>query len=93
MQPYDPPPMANTRSAIKRWRQSVKRRTRNRATRSESRSAVREAREAAATGDGEAFGQALNQAYSVLDTAARKGAIPTGRADRTKRRLAALRPE
>ena len=85
--------MANTRSAIKRWRQSVKRRTRNRATRSESRTAVRLAREAAASGDGEAFGAALSEAYSVLDRAARKGAIPTGRADRTKRRLAALRPE
>lgn len=75
----------------------MKRRTRNRATRSESRTAVRAARdaalEAAATGDGEAFGAALSEAYSVLDRAARKGAIPTGRADRTKRRLAALRPE
>ncbi len=71
----------------------MKRRTRNRATRSESRTAVRLAREAAASGDGEAFGAALSEAYSVLDRAARKGAIPTGRADRTKRRLAALRPE
>ncbi len=78
---------------MKRWRQSLKRRTRNRATRSESRTAVRAAREAAAAGDGEAFGEALSEAYSVLDRAARKGAIPTGRADRTKRRLAALRPE
>ncbi len=78
---------------MKRWRQSLKRRTRNRATRSESRTAVRAAREAAEAGDGEAFGAALSEAYSVLDRAARKGAIPTGRADRTKRRLAALRPE
>ena len=79
---------------MKRWRQSLKhRRTRNRATRSESRTAVRAAREAATAGDGEAFGEALSEAYSVLDRAARKGAIPTGRADRTKRRLAALRPE
>ena len=54
---------------------------------------MRAAREAAASGDGEAFGEALSEAYSVLDRAARKGAIPTGRADRTKRRLAALRPE
>lgn len=78
---------------MKRWRQSLKRRTRHRATRSESRTAVRAAREAAAAGDGEAFNEALSEAYSVLDRAARKGAIPTGRADRTKRRLAALRPE
>ncbi len=78
---------------MKRWRQSLKRRDRNRSTRSESRTAVRAAREAAESGDGEAFNEALSEAYSVLDRAARKGAIPTGRADRTKRRLAALRPE
>lgn len=54
---------------------------------------MRAAREAADTGDSNAFGAALSEAFSVLDRAARKGAIPTGRADRTKRRLAALRPE
>ena len=84
--------MATTRSALKRWRQSLKRRARHRATRSESRTAVRAVREAAAAGDGEAFGELLGRAYSVLDRAAKKGAIPTARADRTKRRLAALRP-
>ncbi len=78
---------------MKRWRQSLKRRARNRPNRSESRTAVRAAREAAAAGDGDAYQEALSHAYSVLDRAARKGAIPTGRADRTKRRLAALRPE
>ena len=93
MRPYDPPPMATKQSAMKRWRQSLKRRGRHRATRTQSRSAVRSAREAAAAGDGEAFNEALSEAYSVLDRAARKGAIPTGRAARTKRRLAALRPE
>ncbi|HCU99931.1 MAG TPA: 30S ribosomal protein S20 [Dehalococcoidia bacterium] len=85
--------MPTNQSAAKRWRQSLKRRTRHRGTRSESRSAVRATREAAATGDEKAFSEALTTAYSVLDRAAKKGAIPTGRADRTKRRLAALRPE
>ncbi len=84
--------MANTRSALKRWRQSLRRRARNRAARSESRGAVRAVREAAAGGDGDRYGEALDRAYSVLDRAARKGAIPTARADRAKRRLAALRP-
>lgn len=78
---------------MKRWRQSLKRRARNRPVRTESRSAVRAAREAAEAGDADAYREALSNAYSVLDRAARKGAIPTGRADRTKRRLAALRPE
>jgi small subunit ribosomal protein S20 len=32
--------------------------------------------------------QSLNQAYSALDTASKKGAIPKGRADRKKGRLA-----
>lgn len=84
--------MARKQSAIKRWHQSLSRRARHRATRSQSRTAVRAVREAAAGGDGDAFGEALSRAYSVLDRAARKGAIPTARADRTKRRLAALRP-
>ena len=39
--------MANSKSAIKRWHQSLKRRDRNRATRSGTRNAVRTLREAA----------------------------------------------
>ena len=84
--------MASKQSALKRWRQSLRRRTRHRATRSTSRTAVRAVREAAAAEDGAAYNEALSQAYSALDRAAKKGAIPTARADRTKRRLAALRP-
>ena len=84
--------MANTRSALKRWRQSLRRRARNRAARSESRTAVRAVREAAAAGDADRYGEAFSRASSTLDRAARKGAIPAARADRAKRRLAALRP-
>ena len=82
--------MANSKSAIKRWHQSLKRRDRNRATRSGTRSAVRTLREVAAGGDEAATKAALSQADSFLDTAAKKGTIHTGKADRTKRRLAAL---
>ena len=78
---------------MKRWRQSLRRRERNRAVRTESRTAVRAAREAAAGGDAEAYREATRHAASVLDRAARKGAIPKGRANRAKRRLAALRPD
>lgn len=81
--------MANTKSALKRWRQSLKRRDRNRARRSASRTAVRQVRELAPGGDGEAAQAALGQAYSALDRAAKTGAIHTGKADRLKRRLAA----
>ena len=82
--------MANNKSAIKRWHQSLKRRDRNRATRTAARSAVRGLREAAAAGDESATKEALTAAYSALDRAAKKGAIHTGKADRTKSRLAAL---
>lgn len=82
--------MAHSKSAIKRWHQSLKRRDRNRSRRSSTRTAVRRLREAVASGDGDAAKQLLPAAYSALDRAAKTGAIHTGTADRTKRRLAAL---
>ena len=83
--------MANNKSAIKRWHQSLKRRDRNRATRSFTRSAIRSLREGvAAGGDAAATKTALSAAFSALDRSAKKGAIHTGKADRLKRRLATL---
>ena len=81
--------MANNKSSEKRWHQSLKRRDRNRATRTAARSAVRRLRETSTT-DAPATTAALAAAYSALDRAAQKGAIHAGKADRTKRRLAAL---
>ncbi|MFN0096241.1 MAG: 30S ribosomal protein S20 [Dehalococcoidia bacterium] len=77
-------------SAEKRHLQSIKSRDRNRARRSLTRTAVRRVREAAAAGDTSGATAALSAAYSALDTAAKSGAIHTGKADRQKRRLAAL---
>ncbi|MEX0782999.1 MAG: 30S ribosomal protein S20 [Dehalococcoidia bacterium] len=83
--------MANSKSAIKRWHQSLKRRDRNRARRTAARSAVRTLRESVAAGDDEAkVTAALSAAFSSLDRAAKTGSIHTGKADRTKGRLAAL---
>lgn len=82
--------MANHKSAIKRWHQSLRERDRNRARRSAARSTVRRLREAVAAGDDSATKTALSEAFSSLDRAAKTGAIHTGKADRTKRRLAAL---
>ena len=82
--------MAHSKSAIKRWHQSVNRRDRNRSRRSLARGAVRRLRDAVEAGDPEETRSALSGAYSALDTAAKTGAIHTGNADRTKRRLAAL---
>ncbi|MCC7365873.1 MAG: 30S ribosomal protein S20 [Dehalococcoidia bacterium] len=79
--------MANHKSAEKRWRQSLKRRDRNRSRRSAMRTAVRTAREAIAAGEDSTT--ALSAAYSSLDRAAKAGSIHTGKADRLKRRLAA----
>ncbi len=82
--------MANSKSAIKRWHQSLKRRDRNRARRTAARSAVRTLREAVVAGDGKLAAEALSAAFSTLDRAAKTGSIHTGKADRTKSRLARL---
>jgi len=82
--------MANNKSAIKRWHQSLRRRDRNRSNRTFARSAVRNVREAVAGGDAEAIKTSLGAAYSALDRAAKKGSIHKGKADRQKSRLAAL---
>lgn len=80
--------MANNKSAIKRWHQSLKRRARNRATRTFARTAVRDVRETVSAGEDAAT--TLSAAYSALDRAAKKGAIHKRKASRQKRRLAAL---
>jgi small subunit ribosomal protein S20 len=82
--------MAHHKSAIKRWHQSLRERERNRARRTLARGSVRRLREAVADGDDKAAQEALAAAYSALDRAAKMGAIHTGKADRSKRRLAAL---
>ena len=82
--------MATTKSAIKRWRQSLAKRDRHRQTRTQTRSAIRATREAAESGDVAEYQSTLSRAYSVLDRAVRKGAIVEGKANRLKRRLAAL---
>lgn len=82
--------MAHHKSAIKRWHQSLRERDRNRARRTLARGSVRRLREAVAAGDEAKVKEALNEAYSTLDRAAKMGAIHTGKADRAKRRLAAL---
>ena len=82
--------MANNKSAIKRWHQSLRRRDQNRTRRSTARTATRHLREAAGGSDTATVETSLSQAFSALDLAAKNGAIHTGKADRQKRRLAAL---
>jgi small subunit ribosomal protein S20 len=78
--------LANIRSAIKRHRQSLRRRERNQARRTAARSAVRKAREAIAAGSSDAA-EAVRAAASVLDRVANKGTLHPNNASRRKSRL------
>lgn len=80
--------MANTRSATKRNRQSVKRRARNASVRNGVKSVVRKAREAIAAGDPAKAKEALRVATKMIDRASSKGVLHAGNAARRIARLA-----
>ncbi len=63
--------MPNKKSAIKRVRQNEKRRTRNRAKRSEMRSAIKTVRRITVSGELEGADEALQNAQSKLGKAAK----------------------
>ncbi len=79
--------MANTKSAIKRDRQSERRRLRNRAVRSKVRTSVKTAR-AALGGQGAPAAAAVMEAIRALDRAVTKGVIHHNTAARKKSALA-----
>ena len=79
--------MAHAPSAIKRHRQSLRRRARNRSRQTEARSALRAAREALAGGKRDEAEAAVRRAGSVLDRTARRGVIHPNNASRSKSRL------
>lgn len=79
--------MANTRSAIKRMKQSEKRRQRNRAARSTIRSAVKTARGALAAPTGETK-TVVRDAIRALDRAVTQGVLHRNTAARKKSALA-----
>lgn len=79
--------MANTRSAVKRMKQSEKRRQRNRAVRSGVRTAVKAARAALAEKRGDARTVVL-EAVQTLDRAVSKGVVHPNTAARRKSGLA-----
>ena len=80
--------MANTKSAEKRARQSVKRREHNVAQRSKVRSAIKKAVAAVKSGDKDQALAGLKAATPVIDAMARKGIIHRNKAARHKSRLA-----
>jgi small subunit ribosomal protein S20 len=79
--------MANHKSAIKRQRQSEKRRLYNRAWRSRARTFVKKARTAIAAADPQEAAVATKEAIQELDKAATKGVIHKRNAARRKSRL------
>jgi small subunit ribosomal protein S20 len=79
--------LANNPSALKRWRQSLRRRAFNKPIRTRARSTDRAARRLLAAGDSEAAATALRQAQSALDGAAQKGVLHKNTAARRKSRL------
>lgn len=78
--------MANIKSQIKRNRQNVKRRERNRASRSEINTRTAGAEAAARAGDDDAA-EKLRIAVKRIDMAAAKGVLHPNTASRKKSRL------
>lgn len=81
--------MPTTKSAKKRLKQSLVRRTRNRSTRSALKTQERKVREAVAAGNMEQASTELKLAAKKLDQAAAKGVIHDNAAARVKSRLSA----
>ncbi len=79
--------MANTRSALKRVRQSEKHRVRNAAVRSSVRTAVKNTRAALTAGSVEEARADLARAIRLLDKAVTKGVLHKNAAARRKSRL------
>ncbi len=82
--------MANTRSAEKRHRQSLKRRARNLHWRSSVKSAIRKVREAAAGKDLGKAKELLKAAEKMLKKASSKGVVHRRAASRHVSRLAKM---
>lgn len=79
--------MERHKSAMKRGRQSVDRRGRNRKNLSHLKTQVKKLRAAIDAGDAETASALLSQTVAEIDKAARKGAIHDNAADRHKSRL------
>ncbi|NLY41666.1 MAG: 30S ribosomal protein S20 [Desulfovibrionales bacterium] len=80
--------MANHKSALKRHRQSLKNRDRNRMMKTRVKNAVKAVRMAIEANDPEAIATALHAATSVLDKAASKHVVHKRNAARRISRLA-----
>ncbi len=82
--------MANHKSALKRSRQSLIRRMRNRTSMTRVKSVVKDVRLAVAEKPAETVTEKLNLAKSVIDKAAKKGVVHKRTASRKISRLSKL---
>ena len=82
--------MANHKSALKRARQNVDRRMRNKATKTRIKNCVKNVRSAAAENQIDAAAKNLDEAQAIIDKAARKGVIHKNTAARKISRLTRL---
>ena len=80
--------MANHKSALKRIRQSERRRKRNQHIRTQMRTVVKRCRDAFESGDATRSSDTFKVAEREIRRAATKGVIPKQRADRSISRLA-----
>lgn len=80
--------MANTKSAQKRIRVTLRRTIENRRRRTFVRTAIRRFERLLQTGDTDGAREQLKNVYRALDRAAQKGTIHRNRAARKKARLA-----
>jgi len=80
--------VANTHSAEKRHRQSLKRKSRNTTVKAELRLAIKAAREATEAGDAPRAKEAVRVATRLIDRAASKGVLHSRNASRRVARLA-----
>jgi len=79
--------MANHKSALKKHRQSIVDRQRNREHRSRMRTAIKKLRAALEAGEVEGAKELLNPTLSLIDHTAKLGACHDNSAARTKSRL------
>ena len=79
--------MANTKSAEKRARQTIKRRGQNMATRSRLRTAMKDVINAVSAGNKDEAAQKLKTAIPVIDSMVNKGIIHRNKAARHKSSL------
>jgi small subunit ribosomal protein S20 len=80
--------MANIKSARKRAKQAVERRTHNMSLRSEVRTAIKNVKKAVAAGNKDNAAKALRDSQRVIDRIVAKGVLHRNAGDRHKSRLA-----